>query len=149
MLGIRGEVSCSELLCKGKSLQYLLSDHIHQSLSLLQLKQKPELQINPDNNVYHYSEVVTLQCTIVSYPMPDTVTWSLCWDNDDTCQDHVSQVIVIDDSSYQTLVTTHIVLQTRNSSSVSVTCSGNNSLGSSTSHTVTYNIVDYRPAVLR
>ena len=102
----------------------------------MQLFQGPQLRIvqtmEDNKSVYHYSETVTLHCEVTAYPLPETITWSLCWRGQDTCDNIEVEVSVVDPSSYVIMVRHDLVLASSNSSSISVTCSADNKWNNTT-----------------
>ena len=97
----------------------------------LQLFQGPQLRIGQtteqeDRSVYHYTETVNLHCEVTAYPLPQTVTWTLCWRGQEPCEEVEVEVSVVDPSSYVTMVHHNLVMSSSNSSSITVTCSAHN-----------------------
>ena len=93
--------------------------------------------------MYHYTEVVQLQCEVKSWPMPETVTWSICW-TPETCDKVEVNVVSPSNDQYFTVVSHNLELTSSNSSNVTIFCETHNKLGHSVSQSETLNVVGNR-----
>ena len=93
--------------------------------------------------MYHYTEVVQLQCEVTSWPMPETVTWSICW-TPETCDKVEVNVVSPSNDQYFTVVSHNLQLTSPNSSNVTIFCETHNKVGHSVSQSETLNVVGNR-----
>ena len=93
--------------------------------------------------MYHYTEVVQLQCEVTSWPMPETVTWSICW-TPESCDKVEVNVVSPSNDQYFTVVSHNLELTSSNSSNVTIFCETHNKLGHSVSQSETLNVVGNR-----